>query len=234
MITELQSNAIKEKYGKCSSWAIWEDDRYDMNGHGYYLNTAVKTLNKDLSSKDIERLGPHQDAILIALNFGMRDETKESAFNDIKLHLNDLTFASFHEELDILKFSGDRRQKLAYKGTKLWGAYITDLIKYNRDGDIEAFEDSNSDADELNALISDKSYMDIQISGLIEELKILEVCNPEIYVIGSKVYIELKNYEEVLKEALGVETKIVQLPHYSRANSVSDETYIKKIHEKIL
>lgn len=208
MITELQSNAIKEKYGKCSSWAIWEDDRYDMNGHGYYLNTAVKTLNKDLSSKDIERLGPHQDAILIALNFGMRDETKESAFNDIKLHLNDLAFASFHEELDIFKFSGDRRQKLAYQSTKLWGAYMTDLIKYNRDGDIEAFEDSNSDADELKALIADESYMDIQISGLIEELKILEVCNPEIYVIGSKVYIELKNYEEVLKEALGLKLRL--------------------------
>lgn len=231
---------IKEKYGACSSWALWNfsedaNHSYDLNCKGYKLNTIVKTLNEDLRDEEINELGLHNDVVLVALNFGQRDESKSPIFQGINNLLKDLNFFNFHEELDIYKYSGDSRQKLAYRNTPLWGSYMTDLIKYNISGVLEPFADSNSNSDNLKTLTKDNDFMNIQVQGLVDELKLLGSNNPVIFALGTRVY-ELLNknaVKETIKDQIGKESQIIKIDHYSRSNTISDEDYIKRVHRAI-
>ncbi|NLC55072.1 MAG: hypothetical protein GX769_04240 [Erysipelothrix sp.] len=233
-------NTMKDNYGICSSWAVWNDSedgshRFDLNDKGYKINTIVKTFNEKMNDKIINKLGLHNDVVIVALNFGLRDENRVSQFKGINSVLPNYDFLIFHEELDVTKglhrFSGDSRQKLAYKNTPLWGAYMTDLIKFNRDGKVEPVADSDSDSNNLNDLMSDVDFMNIQVKGLINELKLLESINPTIVAVGGAAFSQLnkKVVKDKLKKELGPNTNILKIDHYSRSNTVSDAVYVEKI-----
>lgn len=231
---------IRKNYGPCSSWAVWnfsEDGShaYDLNGKGYKLNTIVKTLNEDLTDEKINELGLHNDVILVALNFGQRDESKSPKFEGINKLLEDVNFFTFHEELDIYKYSGDSRQKLAYIDTPLWGSYMTDLIKYNSSGVLEPVADSDSNSDNLKSLMKNNDFMDIQVQGLIDELKLLGCKNPTIFALGTSAFQTLnkKTVKDAIRNQIGKGTQIIKIDHYSRSNTISDENYIKRVHTAI-
>lgn len=233
MITVEMFNEMKKTYGQCSSWAVWnfESDsnfRFDLNEKGYFLNSKVNELNSVSNIHDIEKLGLHNNAVILALNFGKREETIRE-FEGINKLLEKVSFAAFHEELDIHKYSGDRRQKLGFKDSLLWGSYMTDLVKFNRSGVIEAYAESNSGNQNFNKFLTETDQ--IQIDGLIQELQTLGMKNPIIACVGSKCFQKMnrKKTTRKLKLTLGEDTKIIFLPHYSRSNTISDENYVKKI-----
>lgn len=221
-------NEIKEKYGQYTSWAVWnfEEDsnfRYDLNGKGYLMNGAVKDLQNAQTDQDLEELALHQKAVILALNYGERDPEKSELFHGLKEIKEKEKFTVFHEELDLHKYKGDSRQKQEYKDTILWGSYMTDLIKFNEEGDLTSIEDSNSISKQLTAYMKNEDFMQIQMDGLIEELQLLGTQNPVIFCLGGKVYNELKKKGrlEALKEQFGANTQLIKLPHYSSSSAVA-------------
>lgn len=227
---------MKNSYAACSSWAVWDfpedgSHTYDLNGKGYKLNTIVQTLNEDLTNEQIAELGLHNDVVIVALNFGARDETADPAFAGINKLLNDVAFFNFHEELDIHRYSGDSRQKKAYVDTRLWGSYMTDHVKYNVSGVLEPVADSDSNSDNLTNLLKNKEFMQIQVDGLIAELKTLGCSNPIIIAVGGKAYngLNKKYIRTQLENQLGEDTQIIKVDHYSRSNAISDDKYVEKV-----
>lgn len=229
---------LKEKYGQYTSWAIWnfEEDskfRYDLNGRGYMMNGAVKDLQNAKTNKDLENLGIHNKAIIIALNYGERDSKAHKIFQGLNEIKEVEKFTAFHEELDNSKYKGDSRQKVEYKDSILWGAYMTDLIKFNDKGKLTSIEDSNSISEKMDSYINNADFMRIQINGLIEELKLLGVKNPLIFCVGGRVFKQLKMKERayLLKEQFGEETQLIELPHYSSSSPIARNPI--RYHEKV-
>ncbi|BAM46694.1 hypothetical protein [Amphibacillus xylanus] len=236
-------NQIKEKYGKAGSWAVWDfkedgEFRYDLNGRGYLLNNVVKRFNNVKSQADLDKLELHNKAVLVALNFGQREETIEE-FIGVNEKLKDVDFHCFHEEFDrkgnVKGYSGDRRQKYGYQDTILWGAYMTDLIKFQEDGTLAPVADSKSNSDYLKTLLNNKDFMEIQINGLIDELKLLGCKDPIIAAVGGISYSKLnsKTYKDKLIEEFGPNTKIVRVPHYSNTNTQIDDNDYTSYRELI-
>lgn len=231
-------NKIKEKYGQYTSWAVWNFDesadyRYDLNGNGYMINSAVKALQNAKTDDDLSTLGIHTDAVIVALNYGERNPEDNSMFRGLNAIKEVEKFTVFHEELDDNKYKGDSRQKEAYQNSILWGAYMTDLIKFNTQGELTSIEDSNSISEEMNKYIKDTAFMQTQINGLIDELTLLGTENPVIFCVGDKVHAQLNKKERLneLRRQFGEQTKVIKLPHYSSASAIARNT--SRYHEHV-
>jgi len=77
--------------------------------------------------------------------------------------------------------------------------------------------------------------MEIQINGLIDELKLLGCKDPIIAAVGGISYSKLnsKTYKDKLIEEFGPNTKIVRVPHYSNTNTQIDDNDYTSYRELI-
>ena len=98
---------IKEEYGHCASWAIWEEVGATPKSNAGDLNILDPKKNTDLLSQ----LKPN--VVFVGLNTSGNVEDKEP-------------FSNFHPTGP---HANDFKIRFALKGTEYWGGYMTDIIK---------------------------------------------------------------------------------------------------------
>jgi hypothetical protein len=178
-------NKINEKYGYCGSWAVWN-------------------LNYERPKDNMDDLTIFEnDEIINDLNFkyiivGL------NISKEIKIKLS-----NFHGK------NGDV-YKLRYgiQDSKLYGSYMTDIIKYH------------VDAKSTNVIKDLKNNEDIMLKNINifkQEIKDLEIEEPILISLGNGVDKILNKY---LKEY-----KIIKIKHY--AAFINKENYRKEIMDII-
>jgi len=176
MISREKFEFMKSKYGDFSSWAVWKKENPDKPTSNIGdLDVLDPDNNKDLLSI----LNPN--VILVGLNIS-RGSVKNSLGN-------------FH---DYHKHGKDFKARFALRGTSLWGAYMTDILKDYDQKDsalVEKYLKENPEFEQKN------------ISSFREELKDLGAENPLIVAFGDRVF-------KILERNLSGFT-ILKIPHYA-------------------
>jgi len=166
---------IKRKYGNCASWAVWPE-----------AGLTAKSNVGDLDIFDIKK----NIGLLEQLNTGI-----------ILVGLNiarpfDGDFANFH---DGKTKSQDYKLRYAVNGSRLWGAYLTDIIKF--------LPCTNSD-DTIKQLRADPSIERKNVESSRNELKDLGASDPLIIALGGETF-------KILNRNFRHEFKIAKVTHYS-------------------
>lgn len=179
MIGQRRFNLIRDKHGHYASWAVWADG-----------GIKPKDNIGDLSVFDIARtpgllgeLNPH--FILVGLNISRRIETPLANFHDARPQAMDF------------------KVRFALKGSLLWGAYMTDIIKgfeQKVSGKMMAHLKRNPRFEEQNA----KRFR--------AEVSDLGVESPAIFAFGCDAH-------RILCRNFMGKYRIHLLPHYSNYGS---------------
>ena len=107
----------------------------------------------------------------------------------------------------------DFKIRYALKGSRYWGAYMTDFIK--------DFEEKAS-GKMMNFLRHNRSFEEENIQMLREEISVLGVSAPILVVFG-------RDAETIARRNFEDEFQIVRVPHY--ANYGSKESYRMQVTE---
>ena len=175
---------IKEQFGYCGSWAIWSKASDTPKSNVGDLSLLNPDLNKNLLNEI------NSNIVFVALNFS-RETTKED-------------FANFH---DPRPMSQDYKIRYALQDTKLWGGYMTDIIK-------DYPEKSSNKM--MSFLKKDKTIEKDNCKLFLEEMDLLKSNNPKIIAFGNDAYLILtRNFKDKFN--------IIKVPHY--ANYISKEKY---------
>ena len=105
----------------------------------------------------------------------------------------------------------DFKIRYALKGTLLWGAYMTDILK-----DF----DQKSSGKVMDFLKNNKNFVDQNIIQFKEEIESLNVTSPKIVAFGSASF-------SIMKKNLPKHYEIYKIPHY--ANYGIKEIYREQI-----
>ena len=177
---------IKLKYGLHSSWAIWAEE-----------GSTPKSNMEDISVFDdpsiLNILNPN--IVLVGLNFSVPDVVTKP-------------FQNFHGQ-----GGGAYKLRFAIKNTKLWGSYMTDIIK-----DFPEKESHNV----MKYLNGNKSFVEKNINSFEEELKDIGAVNPLIVAFGNDSF-------KILNSYFGSKYKMKKVMHYS--HFVSKEVFKKNMIE---
>jgi hypothetical protein len=183
---------ITAKYGAYSSWAVWADAGDTPKSNIGDISIFELRSNPNLLSL----LNP--DVIMIGLNFSR--------------NVCNGNFANFH---DGRTQSQDFKIRYAFKNSKFYGAYMTDIIKN--------FEQKKSD--QVVSYLKLNREFELQNVRLFEqEVADIGSINPLIIAFGNNSY-------NILYKHFGNKYRLVKIPHYS--NYVSKEDY-RKIVKNIL
>jgi len=188
MIDRATFQLIKKKYGHYASWAVWAD-----------AGEKPKDNIGDLSIFEIEE----GDGLLSQLKPGV-----VLVGLNISRGIMPLPFVNFH---DGRGKSQDFKLRYALKGTPLWGAYITDIIK-----DF----DQKVSGKVLAYLRSNRSFEKDNVEVFKEELRDLGVTQPIIIALGAVAF-------TVLARNLGKQYDVWKMPHYSQY--ISKEKYREEV-----
>ena len=172
-------NLIKHKYGHVASWAIWKE----QGNHPPMFNIGdLSVLDPQQNPNLLSQLKP--DVVFVGLN--------------TSIDINNLRpFSNFHSSSPHAK---DYKIRFATIDTKLWGGYMTDIIKDYPElhgQNVVRFLGDNPDVEKKN------------IETFREELKDLGTENRTIIAFGGDVY-------RILKRNLQNAFTIVKVSHYSR------------------
>lgn len=188
-VTRELFETIKQEYGDCSSWAIWKEA----------VGKAKEGVS-DLSIFDLTINGTNlnifnKEIFLIGLNISKSI---------------DPPFSNFHSSYP---YAQDYKLRYALKGTPLWGAYMTDILKN--------FEER--DSSKVAKYI--KNYpetLDSHFINFEREMKHLGVTKPLLFAFGGLTHNILKcRYQDSFR--------IIKLMHYS--NKISKEKYREHVLE---
>lgn len=184
---------IAEKYGQWASWAIWaeEGDRPKSN----MGDTSIFDLNKNPDI--LNQINPN--VIMVGLNFS-RATKKER-------------FGNFHDRRPQAQ---DYKIRYAFKNTKYYGAYMTDIIKdfkQQSSHKVSFYLKENRDFEEKN------------ISLFQEEINDLKSTNPLIIAFGNEVF-------KILNRHFKNKYRIIKVPHYSIY--ISKEDYKIKVENVLI
>ena len=230
-----QFSLNKAKYGDCSSWAFWkigacENQRFAPDPETapkFFLNSSVRDLNKIASKADYESVAKpiRIDVVLLALNFAERDENTKKATTPFAFH-------AFHEETSL---TSDHRLRDACLGTPLWGSYITDLVKFEN-GELTPVRDSK--AVNIKQRLRNEDFLHDQVEGLCVELSDLGCLNPTIVALGNDVHDALTRGRQEsaftkIQTSLGPGTRIIRIPHYSKAAGISHHDYVGRVYREL-
>ena len=183
-MNELDFGKLKSRFGYCGSWAIWSKASDTPKSNVGDLSLLNSDLNKNL----LNQINPN--VVFVALNFS-RETTKED-------------FANFH---DPRPMSQDYKIRYALQDTKLWGAYMTDIIK-------DYPEKSSNKM--MSFLKKDKTIEKDNCKLFLEEMDLLKSNNPKIIAFGNDAYLILtRNFKDKFN--------IIKVPHY--ANYINKEKY---------
>ena len=188
MITKEKFEFVKEKYGLHASWAVWGEQ-----GERPKDNMGDLTIFDDLKTLNV--LNPN--IVLVGLNFSVSGAVNRP-------------FENFHG-----KGGGAYKIRFALHKTKLWGAYMTDIIKSHVE--LEAFK-------VMGYLNKNPAYLEKNIKSFKQELKDIGSINPILVAFGIDTH-------KILNRYFRDDFSIVKLTHYS--NYQSKENYRKEVLEKI-
>jgi hypothetical protein len=183
---------IANKYGEFASWAIWADEGDKPKSNIGDTRIFDLQFNPGL----LLQLNPN--IIMVGLNFSRTIEK--------------VTFVNFH---DRRPQGQDYKIRYAFKNTKFYGAYMTDIIK--------DFEEKIS-GNVVSYLKKNKEFEEKNISLFKQELKDLRSKDPLIISFGNHVY-------NILYKHFGCTYRIIKVPHYSM--HISREDYRKEVSNLI-
>lgn len=194
-------DSIKENYGDVASWAIWEDE-----GDKPASNMGLSILDLDKNPKLLETL--NTKIIMVGLNFSISTKEYPKFHN---FHCED----SVNQHITTIRNAAKIRH--AFKDTKYWGAYMTDIIK----NFVEV--DSNKvkfDQEKINEHFEYFRKELNDIGAYTENEK------PVIIAFGNAVY-------KLLKKNLDKNeySKLIKVYHYSSYGG--QEKYRQKVLEAI-
>ena len=183
-MNKLDFDKLKSRFGYCGSWAIWSKASDTPKSNVGDLSLLNTDLNKNL----LNQINPN--IVFVALNFS-RETTKED-------------FANFH---DPRSMSQDYKIRYALQDSKLWGGYMTDIIK-------DYPEKSSNKM--MSYLKKDSRIEKDNCKLFLEEMDLLKTNNPKIIAFGNDAYLILtRNFKDKFN--------IIKVPHY--ANYISKEKY---------
>jgi len=188
MLNHSRYELIKKKYGHYASWAIWADEGKKPKDNMGDLRVFDEAHNPNL----LKQLNP--EIILVGLN--------------ISRGVVPGSFGNFH---DPRPESQDYKIRYAMKGTPVWGAYMTDIIK--------DFSQKVS-GKVLSYLSRNIAFEEENIDIFREEIRDLEVDNPTIIAFGQAAY-------TILERNLCDEFTIQRISHYSMY--ISRENYRDRV-----
>ena len=187
---------IKKKYGHCASWAVWKEQGETAMSNMGDLNILDPQQNPDVLSE----LKP--DVVFVGLNVSKDIGSQKP-------------FSNFHPTYSRAQ---DYKTRFALKDTKLWGGYMTDIIKDHvelQGQTVRRYLNENPDVEDKN------------IEIFRNELKDLGTETPTIIAFGGEVY-------RILTRNLNNEFNIFQVTHY--AHFINQHNYrdeIKSLIERI-
>ncbi len=183
MLSSDRYRTIENKYGHYASWALWAEAAEKPKSN----IGDIRMFNIATNPNIVNELNPH--IILCGLNISRRVEK---------------VFGNFHDDRPQ---SQDYKIRYALKGSKISGAYMTDIIKDFEQvvsGNVVSFLKHNEDFEKKNIEIFE------------QELKDLGAVNPLVIAFGNDSYnILQRNFKE--------KYQIIKLPHYSM--QISKENY---------
>lgn len=194
MISKNTYEQLKKEFGHLSSWAVWQEE-----GDTPKSNTGDMSIFDSDNLLDI--LNPNY--VFVALNPAGTHGNDEQISKDY--------WVNFHSS-----YSGQNDFKLRYalKGTKYWGAYITDIIKTVK----EVHSENVS-----SYLKQNPNELEINVELFEKEISILDT-KPILIALGDKAYKILK------KTSLKDKYTIIKIPHYSaRGEFANKEDYRKEV-----
>ena len=191
-------NNLKAKEDNHSSWAVWADE--GDKGDKYSSNM------EDLSIFDEETILDVLNPNIVLVGYS------HSADGEIK---SMKSFENFHGSGPIYKL------RFALKGTPLWGAYMTDIIKtiaHAKIPEVKKILKENPGEEEHN------------IDLFLEELKELKVEKPILVALGAAVHDMLEKYSNGKLSKFRIE----KIMHYSAQGKWQvRETYRDRVHQEI-
>ncbi len=195
MISNEIFEKIKCKYGDVASWAVWEDVDIKTKSNMGHLNifnlqktpTLLETLNNNV--------------VMVGLNFSRPLEPTEP-------------FKNFH---DLNPSANDFKIRYAFKNSKFYGAYMTDIIK-----NLEMKDSHNVKA----LLKKDTTIIERNISVFRKELVDLGAVKPILLAFGTDTYDIL--YKNLRKDEY---SQLIKLTHYS--HQISKENYKTAVFTQI-
>jgi hypothetical protein len=191
MITKDQYELIRTKHGEYCSWAVWADSiGKPKSNMGVIEHFDDPDIIHQLNNK----------VIMVALNFSRA--------------INPVPFINFH---DSNPRAHDYKIRYTFRGTRYWGAYMTDVIKRYVD------VDSSQVVKHLN---KNPDVVTKNLDIFREELADLKADRPIILAFGVDTHRLLKS---------GLKTSeyshLVKLTHYS--HQIGQEEYKKESLEKL-
>lgn len=191
MIDRQHYEHLKNQNGHYASWAIWAD--VDLKPKSNIGDLSIFDL--DINPNLVDMLNPN--IIMVGLNISRRI---------------DLAFGNFHDGQSI---SQDYKLRYALKATKLWGAYMTDIIKdfeHKISNEVQKYLKANPDFENTN------------VELFKTEISQVSAVNPILIAVSDISHkILLKHFDK--------DYRIIKIPHYSRY--ISKEAYRAEV-EKIL
>ncbi len=160
MITLKQFNDIKNKYGHCSSFAVWAEVGDTPKSNTGDLSVLDPDINKELLSI------LNVDVVLLGLN-GSRVVDPESTAPPLSI---------FHSWTS---FQQDYKIRYAFKDSPYWGAYMTDIIKHY--GEVDSTKT-------MEYLKRNKEYEQENIRFFEQELLDIGAINPTLIAFGNDVH----------------------------------------------
>jgi hypothetical protein len=189
MIIKDKYKEIKEKYGHYASWAIWADE--DIS--------SIKRMS-DLSIFDVEsnrELLSMLNPSIVFVGLNISGKTPE-------------IFSNFHSTYN------DSKIRDAFKNTRFYGGYITDIIKN--------FEESDSEkTTKFLKNKENKEFVKENIKNFQQELDDLGGASIELVSFGNAVY------DILHKNGFTEKYKVMKVPHYSV--TYTKEKYINTIRQ---
>lgn len=187
---------LNSQYSSLASWAVWTP-------HGDKKTSNISDMSvfePENIDELLKVLNPHY--ILVGLNVSREVDDRRDGYKG--------PWANFHSDSPHQK---DYRLRAALQDTKVWGGYLTDIIKN--------YTEVNSD-NVKRMLKENPSIEEDCIRMFKEEIELLGETDPTIIALGDKVF-------EILIDNLGGAYRIAKIPHYSyRAN---EDEYCKKVKE---
>lgn len=191
MISKKNYEILKKEYGNCGSWTIWK-----------HPGSTVKSNTGDMRWAEDPELNEKVGTgfVFVGLNWagGHGDQTEGGT----------IKCKDFHSDY---AYQNDYKLRYALMGTRYWGSYITDIIKYYPETDSSKV---------VSMLKNNPSIIRENIKHFERELSLLGDDSPILVALGGASY-------EILMKYLGQKYKVVQIKHYSF--TISKENYREEV-----